>query len=234
MVKEELEKELKKAEKEGNAVRYREIHDKLGTPYPQIRDIELYDEGVDMMLEKAAKEKYLDDLADRENVPELWGLRKADLGKLDYGSLEDVFYGLHNLAISVEMLDVENPDEILSQYLAAGFLKRQNRHKQMNVAGILGLVRDMNEESYSRGDFRVMANNCKRRFKSRTQADRLHSLSIGDATVFVDSFLRDYRPSDREEPSNYNAFHDPNLGGANKRAYVNAIYKFLEGKWQKK
>ena len=156
-------------------------------------------------------------------VPKNWGIRKVDLKKLNYDNLEDTFYGIHNLGVPIEMLDIENPDEIVANYVATGIMKRWNKHLDTDLPrDFLDLVRKMNEVAY-KTNLRLLARDCKKRF-SRNQQERLSGLDKSLQSTFVNSFFSCYRPSLKEEPSNPNAFYDPNADGRNKDIYISRIY----------
>ena len=168
-------------------------------------------------------------------MPKVWGIRKADLGEMLYRDLEDVFYGLHNLAMPNAMANVLNPDEILVKYLAAYRLKRGDRHLKTDFPkrDFVEVVRVMDDEGYSQIGY--MAKGCKKRFsyKPLEQLKRLKALSDNVQGAFVDAFFEKYNPSNRQEPENPQAFYDPNCDGASERVYINRIYEILKARQER-
>ncbi|MFH1444864.1 MAG: hypothetical protein ABIF08_00035 [Nanoarchaeota archaeon] len=169
-------------------------------------------------------------------VPNLWGIRKTpDLYSLNYDALENLFYGLFNIEIPSDMADLMNPDEIISKYVGSGFLKRYNGHISSSLpTEFSGLVRSVDREGYSH--IARMANKCKKRFSSNPgdQIKRLEALDTYIKDAFIESFFSEYRPSNREQPENTQAFLDPNIDGRSKSVYVNAVYNVLTGRWNKR
>jgi len=167
-------------------------------------------------------------------VPKLWNIRKKDLtDNLNRRRAEVLSYGIQNLRIPYEMMDVMNPDEILAKYSAAGRMKRYNRHVGAGLPrDFFELVREMDRVGY--GEIGYMATRCKRRFSANRgeQIKRLQALDSSVQEAFVNAFFEPYRPSTREEPSNPNAFFDY-PGGSSKKFYINEFYTFLKHEWEK-
>jgi hypothetical protein len=218
-----------------DAAEYYELCDELGiTPEDEF----LFEQGqmecqsdLEMIASHESAEARLEY---HKGVPRNWAIRQKDLRMLPYRSLEDIFYGIHNLDIPAEMLDRMNPDEMLSKWLAAGQLKRYNNHLNGGIpSDFSALYRMMDSQAYSMGSFRRMADSCKRRFscKPGDQGARLAEASRCSLLGFVESFFDTYTPSDREDPSNPDAFHDPNFDGSSKEAYVRGIYTKISAKW---
>ncbi len=154
-----------------------------------------------------------------------WGIRKVDLGRLSLANIRYVFYGIHNLAVPFLMLNLENSDEILAQYLAAGKLKIGDRHRSGDIPrNFFRLVRMMNREVYHSGNFRFMASQCKgKRYSAKKgkQQERLRKLKPEVRDAFVNSFF---------QPYNYD-FRDP--GGKSKRVYALQAYQLIEGEYHR-
>jgi len=188
------------------------------------------------LLEKWEKQEY-----DTQEPPKLWGIRKKDLSQLSYDSLENIFYGIPNLTIPTEMLDVLNPEEILAEYYGAGTLKRDNLHRPNGTLldqfqEFYSLVRKMDSLAYhyKEKSFLTMVVGSKKRFSSKPneQKRRLGSLDEGIRHAFVQSFSEPYVPSKREQPSLPDAFYDPNIDGRNKQLYVDEIYRKIRLLWE--
>ncbi|MBW2977492.1 hypothetical protein KY331_01485 [Candidatus Woesearchaeota archaeon] len=166
------------------------------------------------------------------DVPKLWGIRKKDLSLIAKRHLEDVFYGVYNLDIPVEMMDAMNPDEILAKYCAAGEVKRYNGHLSTGLpTDFLELARLLDKRGYRKIGY--MVSKCNRRFSTNKgdQEKRLRALDQSVQEAFVKEFFKAYRPSTREEPSNPNAFEDHHDHG--KRFYEKVIYNVIKVKWEK-
>ncbi len=161
-----------------------------------------------------------------------FGVTNTGLKKGSYGVLENIFYGIHNLEISLEILSIENPAEILSEYFAAGSLKRGSAHFNPNIPqDFFKLVHYMNEYSYNNKKFASLAHKFKKSscFDSSPgkQRERLELLEQSVKEGFVNSFLAKYRPSNKEDSVNQ-AFYDPNYDGEDKGIYADMIYKKLK------
>jgi len=167
-------------------------------------------------------------------VPGNWDLRKKDLINFSRSTLEDVFYGIHNLWVPTQMLDLENPDEIIANYLAAGVLKRYNGHKvndNIPKGSFSELIKYMNRVAYSNPVFAANSHNFKRRFSANPgeQVERLAGLSGEVKRQFCRSFYRSYIASDKEEPKNYEAFYDPSF----RHGYMDRIYQHFKGRFER-
>lgn len=165
-----------------------------------------------------------------------WGIRKADLSRLWYPDLRDVFYGFHNLSIPWCMLYEENPDEIIAQYLAAGRFKGGNVHLRSDLPReFFELVRVMNRLAYSGSPgLRVLRANCRKKFSDSPgqQRRRLEALEQEVQEAFVKSFFHPYRHANTPNPDGYN-FSDPNIDGRSSRVYVNTIFGLIEGNYER-
>ena len=88
----------------------------------------------------------------------------------------------------------------------------------------------MNEYSYAKG-FASLSHRFKKSscFDSSPgkQIERLELLEQSVRDRFVNSFFTRYRPSNREEPCNSDAFYDPNCDGRSKGIYAYRIYEKL-------
>ena len=158
-----------------------------------------------------------------------FGITNTGLKKASYGVLENIFYGMRNIEIPLEMLSIENPAEILSKYLAAGGLKRGNAHRHPSVPrDFFKLIRYMDRYSYNKMEsfaHKFKKSSC---FDSGPgeQIERLEFLEESVMEGFVNSFLAKYRPSNKEDSVNQ-AFYDPNYDGGSKGIYANLIYDKL-------
>ena len=202
---------------------------------------DLYEQGKDEVIREENEQLTLWREGDKKirettiKVPKVWGIRKADLGEMLYRDLEDVFYGLHNLAMPNAMANVLNPDEILVKYVAAYRMKRGDRHLRTGFPkrDFVEVVRAMDDEGYSQISY--MTKGCKKRFSCNPlgQLKRLEALSDNVRGAFVDAFFEKYNPSSRQEPENPQAFYDPNCDGASERVYVNRIYDILKARQER-
>ena len=168
-----------------------------------------------------------------ERVPKVWDVRVKDLESLSYSDLKKIFYGIHNLDVPNEILDLENPAEILAKYFAADHLKRDNYHRRLAIpAEFLGLIRYLNKSARGSFGVRGLMRDCKTRFDlvDSPEEERLYGLDEEIKRSFVESFFEDYRPSNGEEPDNPEAFYDPNIDVEDKRVYARRIYQFLKQK----
>lgn len=170
----------------------------------------------------------------RIKVPRLWGVQKQHLKRLNKDTLENIFYGSWNLWVPGDMLDLENPFEILANYLAAGILKRYDGHlgrEDIPRGHFSDLVKFMNEIAYGYRNFTraLQSFRSSNRFSVNPgdQERRLDSLDGQIKRQFCASFFRKYRASKREEPENPDSFYDPN----NKDNYVDRIYEHLAGRF---
>jgi len=162
-----------------------------------------------------------------------FGVTQTGLKKTSYRILEDIFYGMNNLEIPLEMLSIENPAEILSEYFAAGSLKRGNAHLNPNAnvpRDFLRLVNYINRYSYNNKRFASLTHKFKKSscFDSSPgkQMERLGILEQSVKEGFVNSFFAKYRPSNKEDSVNQ-AFYDPNCDGRSKGIYADLIYSKL-------
>jgi hypothetical protein len=181
----------------------------------------------------------LERLAEAEvsvSVHMYWGIRQKDIQSLNYMTLKNIFYGMHNVEMPGEMLNALNPDEILSKWYGAGLMKRHDAHLGMTIPhDFYAVCRAMDEKSYSEGSFRKMSSGCNKHFPSSRgeQKKRLDQTSDAAQKRFVDSFFREYVPSAREAPDNPAAFHDPNHDGRSKKEYVRSIYARVRSLWSR-
>ena len=167
-----------------------------------------------------------------EAVPTIVGEKKPDktgrisqksLMSFPVSTLENIFYGIHNLLIPQEMKGVLTPYEILAKYFSAGSLKRHNGHKNAGLpVEFVHLVRFMDE--YTKGK---VGGNFSRHFSpSGGQYERLSELDGEVQNAFVESFHSDYVPSLRE--TIFGRFSDPNVDGIARKPYALRIYEFLK------
>lgn len=157
------------------------------------------------------------------------GLTKKILDQGNSDVLKYIFYGINNLEIPLEILSIENPAEILSNYFAAGGLKKGNRHRLSDSKiphDFLKLVQYMNKCSYGYKDGRFASLASK--FKDKEcfdsgpweQMKRLELLEQSVKKRFVNSFLDLYKFSDKEN-SYIRDFYDR----GDKKFYADSIYK---------
>ncbi|MBI2138577.1 hypothetical protein HYU13_03240 [Candidatus Woesearchaeota archaeon] len=169
-----------------------------------------------------------------------WGIRRADLNNLrEFQVLEDFFYGIPNLNIPDDMLDALNPDEIMAKYIGAGIQKRHNRHLQSEESQkipkeFVGLCQYLDRLAYPM--MGRTPQRAEKRFSNNSgaQMKRLHQLSDKIKQAFIGSFFQNYRPSNREELQNPNAFYDPNLDGKSRQIYRNWIFDYFCGRCQRR
>ncbi len=167
-------------------------------------------------------------------VPKNWDIRKNDISLLKIGGislspLEDVYYGIHNLFVPSEILDLENPSEIIANYLGAGILKKHNAqlvNGDIPKGSFSDLVQYMNSVAYNNPIFAKYSHESKNRFPATSgfQKKRLSHLTGDVKRRFCKSFFSKYRASNREEPNNPEAFLDP----LNWNKYVEGIYQHFK------
>ncbi|MBR9704931.1 hypothetical protein GOV12_05955 [Candidatus Pacearchaeota archaeon] len=168
-------------------------------------------------------------------VPRNWGIQRKFLERLDCVTLDDIHYGKENLRVPTQMLDLENPFEILANYLATGFLKPCNRHQKDDVPRkhFSDVVKFMNRYSYGNGVFTKSYQTFKdsNRFpvESGYQEKRLSSLSGEDKRRFCASFFKNTIPSIREEPDNPRAFFVPRT----RNQKIDNIMGYFSGRFQR-
>ncbi|HUW43967.1 MAG TPA: hypothetical protein VMV95_03345 [Bacillota bacterium] len=159
-----------------------------------------------------------------------FGVTKTGLLKGCYGALENIFYGMHNLEIPLEMLSIENSEEILANFFAAGDLKKGNLHINPYIPiHFLELVNYMNKKSYINKGFLSLAHNFETCFDNSPgkQRERLESLDKQTKNRFVFSFFKEYKCSNKENSFNY-SFYNPNCDGRSKEVYADMIYQQLK------
>ena len=166
-------------------------------------------------------------------VPKVWGIRRKDFELLSYSCLESIFYGIHNIEISLDMLNIENPDEIIAKIFGAGNLKRYNRNMHSIPTEFISLCKLLDRTANQQIGY--MASQCRKRFPSKPgdQEKRLLTLSNCVKNIFTESFFKPYIPSQRQEPNNPDAFHDPNIDGRDRTIYINKIYRYLQERYEK-
>lgn len=166
-------------------------------------------------------------------TPKNWGITLKAINGIGYGQLETLFYGTRNLIVPDTMLTIMSGMEVLSKYYAAGSLKRYNDHlDRLDLPrDFFGLVErmDMEADRNIRVPIRFRIGFPASSYELR---ERFGGLSEGDRAAFVTSFFSKYVPSLREEPSNPEAFYDPNCDGHNKEIYAKRILDFLKGRWE--
>lgn len=187
------------------------------------------------MLEEIQKSLFEKELFSDSNHAVAFGVTKTGLLKGSYSVLENIFYGIHNLKIPLEMLNIENPAEILANYFTAGSLKRRNQYTSLETLGIpqnfLELVDYINKHSYNNKGFAALAHNFKKCFDDSPgkQKEKLGLLeeSVGDR--FVGMFFFKYRFSNKDQQFNYD-FYDPNWewDARDKGKYADRIYEELK------
>lgn len=158
-----------------------------------------------------------------------FGVTKTGLKEGDYSVLENIFYGINNLKIPLEILGLQNPAEILSEFFAAGGLKRGDRHLTLGIPqNFLKLVNYINWYSYNNKKFASLAHNFKKCFDDSPgkQKERLELLEENAGDRFVGMFFNKYRFSNKDKKFNYD-FYDPNWewDARNKGIYADIIYK---------
>jgi len=152
------------------------------------------------------------------NLADAFGVTKTGLKKTSYGILENIFYGMRNIKIPLEMLSVENPGEILLNYSATNYLKMRGAHLDPNIPDDFSeLVKYIN--SHKKG-FADLAHEFKEYFDIK-QMERLELLEQSVKDDFVKSFLASYK-------SPFNDFGDPNYYGRDKGVYINIICNELK------
>ncbi|MBU0898554.1 MAG: hypothetical protein KKB03_04615 [Nanoarchaeota archaeon] len=179
----------------------------------------------------------------RIKVPKKWNIRKKDLATLasgGYDAIENIFCGIHNLDMPFEVLDLMNPDEIISCYYATALLKYCNAHLKSGLPKEFGdIVKEMNKESYGSAIFRNMAKNCKRElpYKPSDQQRRLKQISTESKNEFVDSFFEPVIVSEKyvhKDDYTKKTFYDPNIDGKDRAIYVDRAWTFFNDLWEER
>jgi hypothetical protein len=163
-------------------------------------------------------------------VPKNWDIRRKDLGVLSYDDLRYAFYGMHNLGVPSEIFDLENPDEIIANYIGAAILKRGDRSKVVEPEGFLDLVGEINKAAYQ-GSLKRLRQGCNKRFPNQPGSlkTRLGQVPYQAVRRFADSFNRPYVLSSGESSSG--EYHDPNIDGRSKDLYVRALWDHFQKKY---
>jgi hypothetical protein len=148
-------------------------------------------------------------------------IKRADVAVIPYNGLENIFYGIHNFNIPLDVKQFFEGIELLGQYYSAGSIKRYNSFKRGK-----GVTKEPEELllylhrlaiAHSGGNF-------KRKLLTVDQnsmVERFRQASIDNRKGYSDAFHLDYIPSDRETV--LGKFHDPNCDGRNSRVYVDRI-----------
>lgn len=168
-------------------------------------------------------------------APKNWGVSAKTLNGLRFSQLETLFYGIHNLTVPRDMLNLMTGIEVVSKFYSAGSLKRYNSHlveKSDLPRDFLGLVKKMDIESNYR--LRGLPIRFWKGFPESYSdlSEKFSDLSEDNRQAFVDSFFSEYVPSLREAPLQPNAFYDPNCDGHNKMIYARAVNNFLNKRWE--
>ena len=179
------------------------------------------------------------DLATRVNSQEVWGITKGgELALLRdwtprYYTLEDVFYGLHNIAVPGEMAGLMNPDEILALLCAVPGAKRDKASfSRLKGKALTEIVAELNRKAYARPEILAVRDLSRRDGRlvfsdsPGSERSRLSLLPEDVSKAFLDSFREDYRPSKRESGA-YGQFYDPNIGGDSRSVMWNATWRRL-------
>ena len=168
----------------------------------------------------------------KSEVPKNWSIRQADLKRLGEGFLQNIFRGIHNIGLHDEIMNVQNPDEILAQFYATGVMKRRNAHLRGNAGNLefYGLIKNMDQLAYKNQKFREMAKKCKKRFPSAPgdQMKRLEKLDESDRDAFVTAFLEPYVLSFAESQLE-GEFLDPHT----KTGYIRGIVCLISNDYSK-
>lgn len=172
-------------------------------------------------------------------VANVWGIRRTkDLQfALSINTLDNILRGINNIHIPYQMLDVMNPDEIISKFYGTGVMKRHNRHLRGDLPrDFFDLYREMDLRSYSRHNkqFLDMARVCNRRFPfyPGAQRQRLESIEQSVRDAFVESFFTEYVPSRADDPTHPSPYYDPNYpDGQDCKLCSREIYSKLKRLW---
>jgi hypothetical protein len=149
-----------------------------------------------------------------------FGVKRKVLNKRSYGFLENIFFGMRNIKITLEMLSIQDAGEILAVFFATGDLKKRGLHSDPNTPhDFFRLINYINKHSHKYKEFRSLKDEFKKCFDIE-QEKRLKILEQSVRKSFVESFLAEYKSS----PNN---FDDPNLYGENKGVYADIIYDEL-------
>jgi len=156
------------------------------------------------------------------NYDVAFGVTKIVLNKRRYGFLENIFLGMRNIKIPLEMLSIQNAGEILAVFFATGDLKKRGLHRDPNTPhDFFRLINHLNKHSHKYKEFRSLKDEFKKCFDIE-QEKRLKLLEQSVRKSVVESFLAAYRSSANHD------FDDPNLYGEDKGVYAGIIYNELK------
>lgn len=172
------------------------------------------------------------------DTPKNWDITRKGLESMSYFGLESIFYGIRNIRVPPEMLNVQNPDEILAVYAGVGVLKKGNNHLEGEQSyDFLQTVGNIQKKGYAL--IQPFPSECTKRFSDKRgdQIQRLAGLEEYIREEFILSYMRDYLPSKRENPTNPRAFYDPNIdarstGPIAMRVYERGIYSMIKSIWK--
>lgn len=157
-------------------------------------------------------------------------VRLSDLDRLSYCDLGNIFCGWWNLEIPREMIVVMDYWEIVAKYFAAAKFKRGNLHlskkEKYPPRNFFGLIKSMDD--YANDKIKALSEFRKVLSLNQEQTVRLGTLDPLVHEAFVNSFFKEYRPSNIEEPRDPNNYYDPNIDGHSKSIYVAKIRNFLD------
>jgi hypothetical protein len=160
-----------------------------------------------------------------------WGILKKDVDFLSYGSLQKLFYGMHNLTVPYEMLASETQDEIFANFMAAAYYKKSGLTSTLPQT-FPEVVRAMNSHVYRGTNLialkGVLQEEGRRRFGDNQQ-ERLSKLDEIVGREFVQSLNRPYRFSNREVVDGSRGdYEDPNSDGHSKNIYARAVWDRIQ------
>ncbi|MEM4756196.1 MAG: hypothetical protein QW594_03620 [Candidatus Woesearchaeota archaeon] len=193
-------------------------------------DKELYQEG-------AVWEEYKSNQRRAKNARR--NIQEGMLAQLEYTTLEHIFYGMHNITIPKDMRILLNPNEELALYYVIGREKqywRSEKDKRIKQKELQPWEKHpFLEKTFDQ--FMQYVQKEAANLLEQTQhlpqaycsplANRLEELYPLNKDALMNSVTAPYKPSNRQEPDNPNAFYDPNCDGKNNQVYIQQILRKL-------
>lgn len=181
-----------------------------------------------------SKESKLEKLIEQKNNLKAFGVTKKALNTISEDSIRIIYRGMHNIKVPIEILEKLNPDEVISVFYFSGLHKRFNSHlSSVNLAVIPKdferlmdyIYRSFKE--FRNGSYHTLAKNLEFPVEGtdRGRIKRYSSCSREFQGIFMSSFIREYIPSDRENPMDLRRYIEPE----DPQECIEEVYNLLKG-----